>query len=156
VTAVVVDTNVFAVADGHHEHASPHCVAACTALVEKIAAGHPIAVDDGDRIFLEYLGRLDASKAAGKLVKRLYSLRFGGRVCELVRITPAACLPAMFNEVPAMLHTFDNDDQKFIAVATEAGADIYAGLDGEWWDRRADFVAEGITVHFVCAADMPL
>jgi hypothetical protein len=73
-----------------------------------------------------------------------------------VRITPAPCLPALFREVPTRLHTFDGDDQKFIAVAAGARADLYAGLDGEWWDRRADFVAEGITVHFVCAADMPL
>lgn len=30
------------------EEASPHCVAACVALVEKIAGGQRIAVDESD------------------------------------------------------------------------------------------------------------
>jgi hypothetical protein len=155
---VVVDTNVLAVADGLSPGASARCVDACLQVVVQLEGGVPLLVDEGDEIFVEYLGTLSASRASGlaaKLVARLYRTRYGGG-CHRVPITRTAAPPPVYDEVPAVLHDFDADDQKFIAVAatTNGASLLFAGIDGEWWARQADFAAGGLLLQFPCYTDL--
>jgi hypothetical protein len=158
---LAIDTNVFAIAEGLNPDASENCIAACVALLRLIETGYPVVVDEGDAIFAEYLNTLGNGGTSGfavKLVRTLYHTRFGNPGCVRVPITPAAAPPGEYDEVPATLRDFDADDQKFIAVAVavaaDGGAPIAVGLDGDWWDRQADFVGAGVDIQFLCFADL--
>jgi len=155
----VVDTNVFAVAEGMHAGASENCRAACTDVLLRIKAGYPLAVDSADEILNEYVGTLRTARTSGlaaKLALRLFRTRNGEPALAKVDITPSAAPPPMYDEVPPPLHDFDSDDQKFVAVAAAIGgaSPIVAGLDGEWWARQADFSASGLNVQFPCMTDL--
>jgi hypothetical protein len=156
---LVIDTNVFAIAEGLNSDASDNCVAGCVALLRLIEGGYPLVVDEADAIFSEYLGVLRGAGTAGiavKLINTLYRTRYGNAGCLRVAVTPRAAPPGAYEEVPEPLRDFDDDDQKFIAVAVaaEGGTQIAVGLDGEWWQRRADFVGVGVDVQFPCMADL--
>ena len=156
---VVIDTNVWAVAEGMHEEASEQCVAACLALLRQVSDGVLLAVDEADEILLEYVGTLKAAKTSGfavKLALRFLHTRWNPNVCKQVPITPCDEPPPSYDEIPNALHDFDADDQKFLAVAVAEGAEpfLYAGLDAEWWERQADLHAAGLNVQFVCPADL--
>ena len=154
--ALIIDTNVFAIAEGMHGDATDGCKAACTSILLRIDGGYPILVDDSDEILSEYVAALRAAPTSGlavKLASRLYRTRHGEPACRKVEITRSN---GSYEEVPAGLRDFDPDDQKFIAVAASAGGGfpLVAGLDGEWWDRQADFPANGLSVQFPCLADL--
>jgi hypothetical protein len=156
---VVVDTNVLAVAEGLHEGASEACLAACIALAREIEGGLPVAVDSGDEILNEYFGTLRHSKRSGlgkKLALHLYRQRGNTDICHKVDVHALDAPPGSFQEVPVGLRDFDVDDQKFIAVAAAEPCrpQIHTAVDGEWWDRRQDFVAAGIDVQFACPGDL--
>lgn len=156
---VVIDTNVWAIAEGMHGGASEQCVGACLALLRQVAEGVRIAVDEGDEVFNEYVGTLKAAKTSGfavKLALRLFRTRWDPGVCKRVPITACDEPPPSYNEIPPNLADFDSDDQKFLAVALAEGSApfLYAGLDGEWWERQAELHASGLNVQFVCPADL--
>jgi hypothetical protein len=155
----VVDTNVFAVAEGMQPSASDNCAAACTDVLLRLEGGYPLLVDSGDEILSEYVSTLRSARTAGlaiKLAQRLYRTRHGSTQLETTDITPIDAPPGSYNEVPVALRDFDLDDQKFIAVAAAVNgvSPIVAGLDGEWWVRQADFAANGLNVQFPCIADL--
>ena len=156
---LAIDTNVFAIAEGMNPGASEECVAACIALLRLVETGYPVVVDESDAIFAEYLKTLGEARTSGlavKLARSLFHTRYGNPGCVRVAITRRATPPGEYEEVPVTLRDFDSDDQKFIAVAVAAngGAPIAVGLDGEWFDRLADFAAAGIDVQFVCYTDL--
>jgi hypothetical protein len=154
---VVLDTNVLAIAEGMHAKATDLSRSACLELVRRVKDGLVLTVDADDRILLEYLKVLRASPKGGvgrKVAEHLYHLRNGGSVCHMVALTPTAPPPASFEEVPEMLRDFDEDDHAFIGVAAADGAPILVGLDGEWWQRRADFAENGIDVQFLCLGQL--
>jgi len=136
------------------------CVQQCVELVAQLESGVPLAIDTGDRILLEYLGRLNTSGRSGPaatLAIRLWRTRLGAREhLHAVDVTPIGDYGEGFEEVPEALRDFDLDDLKFIAVAVaeECKPEIYLGLDGEWWDRRRDFVEAGVDLQFLCSADL--
>jgi hypothetical protein len=159
VRAIVVDTNVWAISAGIATHATRRCIDDCTALLLELhEERRRLVVDDAGRIFAEYTGALTRANATGlatKLAKRL--LRTQRSSCDRVEITPREDPPGSYDEVPEALRNFDTDDQKFLAVASAPDANrpmIFAGLDGEWWDRRVDLRAAGMEVHFPCVADL--
>jgi hypothetical protein len=128
-------------------------------LLRRLLDGQRLAVDADDAILHEYIKALrvcGSPNLASKLAERLFRLRYNDDVCHRVATTPIAHPPSSYAEVPAPLRDFDNDDQKFIAVAAAEGSlpPIFAALDGEWWDRRVDFAAVGLDVQFLCAADL--
>jgi hypothetical protein len=157
-TCIIVDTNVLAVAEGLHGQASETCVAACLSIARRLQDGATIAVDDGDRILKEYIDALRGSTNAGigsKLASALYRRRFDPNVCRLLSLTPIDEPPGSFEEVPEPLRDFDNDDQKFIAVAVAEGSrsPVFTAVDREWWDRQEDLSRNGINVQHLCAAE---
>jgi hypothetical protein len=124
-----------------------------------VEGGYPLLVDSGDEIVSEYVGTLRGAATSGlavKLALRLYRTRHGAASLEKVDITHSDAPAGSYDEVPTALRDFDRDDQKFIAVAASAGGapPIVAGLDREWWDRQADFAANGLNVQFPCMADL--
>lgn len=160
---VVVDTNVFAVAQGLHDRASETCRTHCAELLSQIQQGkHIVVVDNecsGEAIFNEYLQTLKDRHVSGvgtKLAINLWRRRHDPSVCRKVDITPCDIPPGSFDDVPERLKDFDIDDHKWIAVAVAEGSHpkIYQALDSEWWDRSRDFVESGIDVVFLCATDL--
>jgi hypothetical protein len=156
---LVVDTNVFAVAEGMHRGASGECVLSCIRFLRKIDGGAAIAVDLGDEILLEYINTLSSAEVPGlatKLARLLYRTRFGSDTVRRVPITRRDEPPGMYEEVPETLHDFDDDDQKFLAVAVAEGGNpqVLQALDREWYDRYDDLRAAGIDVQFVCLTDL--
>jgi hypothetical protein len=154
---IVVDTNVLAIAEGLNDDACDLCRSACFAIARMVKEGVIVTLDAGDLIVTEYMRVLGASKTDGvgrKLAHRIYRLRKSGVVCHMVKLTPTESPAASFEEVPPLLRDFDEDDQKFVAVAASDGVAIYAGLDGEWWDRQEDFAASGISVQFPCSMQL--
>lgn len=159
VRPIVVDTNVWAISAGMAEQATASCVDQCTTLLLQLhKARRQLVVDDAGRIFAEYTNTLDRAPAGGfatKLVKHLSRTQWSR--CHRVTITERDDPPGSFDQVPESLKDFDVDDQKFLAVAAspEAGAPmVFAGLDGEWWDRRTDLRVGGLEVHFPCVSDL--
>ncbi|MGN6372188.1 MAG: hypothetical protein ACTHM1_04260 [Solirubrobacteraceae bacterium] len=156
---VVVDTNVLAVAEGMHSNASDDCLAACVSAVRQMQEGLVIAVDVCDEILAEYMKVLGESKMAGlgqKMAKKLWRSKNDRKVCLRISITPVGAPADSYEEVPHNLRDFDPADHKFIAVANAngGGRQIFQAVDKEWWDRRHDFVHNGIDVQFLCHGDM--
>jgi hypothetical protein len=156
---VVIDTNVWAIAEGMEPNASDQCVASCLGLLARVEAGLVIAIDTDGRVLNEYLGCLRSAKTAGlavKLASRLSRTYRSGTGCKEVLITPLDDPPGSYEEVPANVRDFDPDDQKFLAVAAAEGSNpmVFAGLDSEWWERAEDLRLAGLNVQFPCAADL--
>lgn len=156
---LVIDTNVFAIAERLSADASDDCVATCLGLLLRIREGYPLVVDDGDQILAEYLGTLRSARTSGvavKLANNLWRTRNGNPGCRQLPITRTDNPPDSYEEVPDALRDFDTDDHKFIAVAAVArgAAPIAVGLDREWWERREDFARAGIDVQFACLGDL--
>jgi hypothetical protein len=156
---IVVDTNVFAVAEGLHDGASDECVLACIRIIRAVSEGRRLGVDSGDLILQEYVTALAQSRRAGiatKLAQRLWRTRFDTAVCHRIDITQVDAPPGAYAEVPAALQGFDTDDQKFLAVAAAEGESpqVLQALDLEWWSRRGDFGPNGFDVQFICLADL--
>ena len=98
---VVVDTNVWAVAEGMHSDATEQCVAACVAILQRIDSGvvRKLVVDTDDRILAEYISTLKAAGTAGlavKLARRLWNTRYGVASCKRVDITEHDDPPGSF------------------------------------------------------------
>jgi len=158
--AIVLDTNVLAISEGLNENASEECVDACRRLAIRIQEGKALLiVDDADEIIVEYLRVLQAKKTSGvgvKLARILRQRKYSPDVCRRVPITALDDPPGSYSEVPEALRDFDNDDQKFLAVAKadSASPQIYAGLDEEWWCRSAELAAAGFDIQFPCSEDL--
>lgn len=156
---VIIDTNVFAVAEGLNDDASEACVASCVALARRVQEGLPVTVDDSGLMLAELIETMKKSRSAGigvKLAASLWRRRYDPQVCHQVTITPSDNPPGSFSEVPTRLRDFDVDDHKFLAIAVAhgPGTQVFQALDQEWWVRRRDFAASGIDVQFVCATEL--
>ena len=78
--------------------------------------------------------------------------------CDLVSITPVNGSENEFEEFPddPALESFDPDDRKFIAVARAhlEKPPILQAVDSQWWAFRDAFRQNGVTVEFICEADI--
>ena len=157
--AVIVDTNVVVVANGRSEQASADCVEICGERLEEIMHGEVKLVLDNRWIILgEYMQNLRSSGVD-------VGDRFLGWIlvnkderCDLVSITPVNGSENEFEEFPddLALDNFDPDDRKFIAVAVAhpEKPPILQAVDSQWWDFRNAFRRNGVTVEFICEADI--
>jgi len=158
-SGIVIDTNVWGVAEGLHEGASDECVAACLSLLSQVAGGRVVIVDADDLILSECLRTLRSAGKAGlavKLAGRLWKTRHSSKSCRAVSITAIDDPPGSFAEVPESVRDFDIDDQKFFAVAIGSGdtPPVFQALDQEWWERRVDLNAAGVDVQYLCVSDL--
>ena len=156
---VVVDTNVVVVANGRSQQASAACVLTCTEKLQQIMSGDlKLVLDDGWRILEEYMRNLNSGGAdVGDRFLR-WLLTHKDRQCDFVSITPIDGSENDFHEFPAdlSLDGFDPADRKFIAVALSHSGNppILQAVDSKWWNYCASLSRNGITVDFICEADI--
>ena len=158
-TPVVIDTNVLLVANGSHQEVSDQCREACvSALLARQRSGM-VAIDEENLILGEYLNKTHPNQPKGTgdafLKWLLQNQHNTSRVCR-VPITETG--PDRFVEFPDPLleEGFDPPDRKFVAVAN-AHPDkpaIWQGADSKWLDWWPQLAAQGISVHFLCPADV--
>lgn len=154
----VVDTNVPVVANGKSEQASPECVKTCAVRLNELTQKGKLVLDDKWMILKEYMNNLKSSGQPGPgdafLKWALTNLRNPSR-CESVSITPINSSFSEFPSAPA-LQRFDPNDKKFIAVANvhPEKPPILQAVDIEWWSMRKHLRRAGITVDFLCEADI--
>lgn len=159
---VVVDTNVAKVANGREEspQATPNCVNNCIGKLEKIMRGEEtLVLDDRWIILAEYMDNLRSSGRPGTGDRFLrWVLMNKDERCDLVSITTVNGLENQFKEFPddPALVDFDPDDRKFIAVALAhpEKPPILQATDKQWWDLRDALSRSGVTVEFICEADI--
>ena len=158
--AVIVDTNVAVVANGQSPQASSNCVDTCINRLEDVVRGEEkLILDNGWIILGEYLRNLRSSgePGAGDSFLRWILMNKDNR-CDLIHITPVDGSENEFEEFPddPALDGFDRDDRKFIAVACAhlEGPPILQAVDSKWWDFRDAFRQHGVTVEFICDADI--
>ena len=164
--AVIVDTNVIAVANRKGEHASLDCIEHCQRRLHQILSHREkVVVDDGWRIFREYNRYVDTGTRKGLgdiFVKTLLQNLKNPAICEMVRITPLAGNGTDFAEFPtdAAVSKFDPDDRKFIAVAcayrqtSGQAATILLAIDRGWLDFVGALAAHEVAIDFLCEADI--
>jgi hypothetical protein len=159
---VVIDTNVPIAASGRSPQASAKCILACqAAILEVLQDRQRLVLDNAGRIIQEYRQNLSPSGQPGmgdQFLKWVFTNWANPERCELVAIAVKASVPADFEEFPevAGLEKFDLSDRKFVAVAN-AHRDkppILQGLDSKWWGWREALASAGITVQFLCEAEV--
>ena len=157
---VVVDTNVAVVANRDSQQASPNCENACINRLERIIRGEDkLVLDDNWKIIGEYMQNLRSTGEPGAGDRfLLWVLRNQYGQCDLVPITPINNSETEFQEFPTdpALNDFDPDDRKFIAVARvhSASPPILQAVDSQWWGFRNALRQNGVTVEFICQADI--
>ena len=157
---VIVDTNVAVVANRDSPQASPNCEKACIDRIERIIRGaDKLVLDDNWKILGEYTQNLRSTGEPGAGDRfLLWVLRNQSGQCDLVPITPINNSETEFQEFPTdpALNGFDRDDRKFIAVvrAHSASPPILQAVDSQWWGFRHALHQNGVTVEFICQADI--
>jgi len=158
--AVVVDTNVAVVANGHSPQASRNCVDICINRLEGIIRGEErLVLDNRWKIISEFSDNLRSSGEPGAGDRfLLWLLRNKDTQCELVSITSVDGLENEFKEFPtnSELKDFDLDDRKFIAVALAhpEKPPILQATDTQWWEFRDALCQHGVQIEFICEADI--
>ena len=158
----VVDTNVVLVANKQFSSASPGCVQTCVRRLREICSGGHLAVDDAQRIFNEYrnktLKRKGQREAGDEFVLWMMTNLWNPTRCTQVKLSPKRHDDQDFDEFPAHdgLRTFDRSDRVFVAVANAhpEHPPILAACDTDYWQCRDALAASGITVDFLCEADV--
>ena len=158
---VVVDTNVAVVANGKSEQATDQCVDSCAERLEQIMyGGVKLVLDDDWRILDEYMRNLHSrgDDIGDRFLAWSLQYRTNPNRCDLVSITSVDGSENEFQEFPddPALVDFDPDDRKFIAVALAhpQKPPILQAWDRQWWDFRDALHRSGVTVEFICEADI--
>lgn len=157
----VVDTNVVLVANGSHPDVSPDCVIACVDRLQQLMKSGRVVVDDSYRILEEYQHKTSPvkNKRPGD-VFLLWVLKniANGRCVERVALIEVA--PDCFDGFPdaALQPQVDAPDRKFLAVAAAAARPdlppVWQAADCKWLDWWPQLKAAGVTVEFLCEADV--
>lgn len=157
----VVDTNVPIATNNRSGNVSAKCQRACIRALRQLMDDGQIALDDEWRILTEYGRNLRQAGQPGPgdaFYKWLLTNRCNPSRCRLVKISPKPGTEDDFEEFPEHegLADFDPSDRKFVAVAAALGphAPILQALDSKWWGWRKPLKECGITVRFLCEADI--
>lgn len=148
----IVDTNVGIVANGriNENTRSAECVAACVQFLGDLMSSGQVVVDAKWEIISEYRHMLNSTGQPGvgdAFLKWVLTNQANSERCLFVNTDGIG--------VPQGLADFDIADHKFIRVAVaDPQASIAQASDSLWWKRRADFVAAGILVNFLCPKDI--
>lgn len=159
-SASVVDTNVILVANNAHAGVSPECVIACVERLNELMKSGVLVIDDGFRIFTEYLNKTSPRSAKGvgdEFVR--WALRHQYQVDRVHQVSIAEHAPDRYSEFPddaALESSFDPADRKFAAVAHAHSGNptIWQAADCKWLDWWPALKACGVEVEFLCGADV--
>ena len=153
--AVVVETNVIAVANELAEQAGPGCILACLDALDA-ARRKVIVLDAGNLCFDEYFryaNRSGQSRAGDAFARWLWENQYTSK-CERVEITSKGGAPNNFMEFPddPALDDFDPSDRKFVAVAKASRnkPTVLNAADTDWWNHREPLERNGIKIEFLC------
>lgn len=154
-TAVVVDTNVPVVANGNSPQASPECVISCVLHLNRIVQGRrgKLVVDDQWRILREYQNNLSSSGQPGvgdAFLKWVLTNRANPKLCDLVSVAGHEFPPS------PELSGFDPSDRVFVIVALAHARQppVLQAVDVKWWKFRNALQNHGVTVEFLCEAEI--
>ncbi len=156
--AVVIDTNVLLVANQQHADASPGCVLACAQKLLRAQQHGVVVIDDAYRIIKEYCNKPDVNgtRTGDAFLKWLLQNQSNTARVHQVSINETA--PDHFAEFPdpVLQPTFDPSDRKFplVANAHPNRPPILQAADCKWLNWWPALHATGITVDFVCPADI--
>jgi hypothetical protein len=155
----IVDTNVILVANGQHDDIGPDCVIACSQRLQSIMTEGKLAIDDAFEIVLEYQNKTQPKKGnrpGDAFVKWALRNNANPRHCDRVPIKPH--LDRGYAEFPddRRLTNFDPPDRKFVAVAAAhpQHPPILQAADSKWLRWAPALKEHGITVDFLCPADI--
>lgn len=154
-SAVIIDTNVLVVANGHTPQADAECEAACIRALSAMRSGHVILIDSAGEILTEYRRHCSLAGQPGTgdaFFKWLHDHLGSPQRCRMVTITPHEDRGyAEFPSDPELQH-FDPDDRKFVAVALASGSrpDILNATDSDWWQHRVPLEHCGVSVRQLC------
>ncbi len=159
---VIVDTNVARVANGEWGEDFKNCEETCIDRLERIMRGEMKLVIDADWIILgEYSRNRSSSGKQGTGDRFLtWSLRnqTNPERCVRVPITRIEGSETEFEEFPSdpALKDFHSKDRKFVAVALAHSEKppILQAVDTKWWGFREALSRHGVTVEFICEADI--
>lgn len=156
---VVVDTNVILVANGSHADVSPECIIECVDRLERLMKDGKVVIDDMYRILNEYQKKTTPTK--GKRpgdVFLMWLLRNHANTKHVEQVALTEIMPQVFDEFPdqALQPTFDPPDRVFLAAA---GAhpkrpNVWQAADSKWLDWWVRLNKAGVTVEFLCEADV--
>lgn len=156
--AVVVDTNVAAVAQGLAPQADQACIDTCVDRLADLVSSGGLLLDDQDAVVLEYLQVLGHASRPGvgrAFARWAWDNRFdASRVTRVTIRERDAVGWRRYEEFPDLdtLKNFDRDDQKFVAVARASGENppILNAVDSDWWEHRTALADAGVRVEFIC------
>lgn len=153
----ILDTNVLATANGHHDGAPVECIAECAAKLHSIMQGGHVVVDDAWRILTQYANNIQGPGAGEVFLQWLFQNNTNPLRCTHVTITPRPGDDTDFNEVPAPLalpkgDRIDPADRMFLAVsaAHPEHPAIVQATDSKWIGWEEALEAYGIKVEWVC------
>lgn len=155
----VIDTNVILVANGQHQDVSPECVKTCALALQEVMCSGKLALDDGFLILLEYQNKTQPKKGnrpGDAFVKWALNNRCNTKLVDQVPLLKHD--ERGFESFPddPDLENFDAPDRKFVAVsrAHPNQPSIAQAADSKWLDWAPALRRYGITVDFLCQADI--
>lgn len=155
----IVDTNVILAANGQHENVGPSCVLACALKLQSIMKGGRIALDHTFEILLEYQKKTTpktGNRPGDAFVKWALQNNANTDRCDQIELHPH--LERGYESFPddERIADFDRTDRKFVAVAAahEDHPPILQAADSKWLGWEPALKDHGITVDFLCLADI--
>jgi len=155
----IIDTNVILVANDQHSDVGPDCVIACALRLQAIMSGQRIALDEDREILREYQNKTSPNtpkRVGDAFVKWALQNNANPKRCDLVVLTPHD--DRGYDSFPedTRLDNFDPPDRKFVAVAAahEEHPTILQAADSKWLDWEPALQEHGISVEFLCPADI--
>ena len=155
----VVDTNVILVANGAHADVSPDCVIKCIDRLQALMKGGKVVIDDAHRILGEYHHKTTPvkNKRPGD-VFLLWVLKNSANTRHVEAVTLAEISADLFDGFPdaALQHAIDAPDRKFLATAAAhpQSPPVWQAADCKWLDWWPRLQMAGVTVEFLCPADV--
>ena len=155
--AVIIETNVIAVANEMADHADSKCIVSCINSLEKTKMKQKIVIDSGMLIFEEYFRyahRSGQPRVGDAFLKWLWDNQANSKRCERVNITPRDIDPDNFKEFPddPALNKFDRSDRKFVAIACASNhhPKILNATDSDWYHFKTQLSNYGVFIKFLC------
>jgi hypothetical protein len=157
-SAVVMDTNVAVVANGHAPQAGFACVRSCIRTLLHLRAERRLLIDRTGLILREYRTYLSPTGQPGvgdAFFKWLWNNQANPQLCRQIPLTPLDEDHRRFVEFPddPDLASFDPSDQKFVAVAlaSEEQPPILQAVDSKKWRLYQDaLIRHHVQVQFIC------
>ncbi len=154
----LIDTNV-AVTANRKSDAGPACQDAAAQRLVQLQQHEILVLDDAFQILNEYDRNLHAAGQPGAGdAFYLWALRNRNNRRHCVQVALELADDGSFAAFPTApeLAAFDRDDRKFVAAARThpARPPVVNATDTDWHHHRAALAHHGVTVEFLCPAEM--